>query len=147
MTLVKFNQKPFEGSFNNFVDDLIAGFPVLSKNESNQAWKGFVPVNIKETEKNYSIEIVAPGFEKTDFKISLDQQILTISAEKQNEVKAENEKQIRKEYSYRSFKRSFTLNEKTDGEAIDAKYVNGVLTLNLPKKEIVKESAKEINIS
>ena len=151
MTLVKFNPKPFEGSFNNFVDDLIAGFPVLSKNESNQAWKGFIPVNIKETEKNYSIEIVAPGFEKTDFKISLDQQILTISAEKQNEAKADsdsyrNEKQIRKEYSYRSFKRSFTLDEKTDGAAIDAKYVNGVLTLNLPKKEEVKPSAQQINI-
>jgi len=151
MTLVKFNQKPFEGSFNNFVDDLIAGFPVLTGNEAGQAWKGSVPVNIKETEKSYSIEVVAPGFEKSDFKISLDQQILTIAAEKQNEVKADadsnrNEKQIRKEYSYRSFKRSFTLDEKTDGAAIDAKYVNGVLTLNLPKKEPVKPSVQQINI-
>ena len=148
MTLVKFNQKPFEGSFNNFVDDLIAGFPVITRNDQ---WKGFVPVNIKETEKNYSIEIVAPGFEKNDFIVSLDQQILTVSAEKQNEVKAgadsnQNEKQIRKEYSYRSFKRSFTLNEKTDGSAIDAKYVNGVLTLNLPKKEEVKPSVQQITI-
>ncbi|MEP7374936.1 MAG: Hsp20/alpha crystallin family protein [Chitinophagaceae bacterium] len=151
MTLVKFNQKPFEGSFNNFFDDLVAGFPVINKNEALQEWKGFVPVNIKETEKNYSIEIVAPGFEKNDFKVSLDQQILTVSAEKQNEVKADadsnqNEKQIRKEYSYRSFKRSFTLNEKTDGSAIDAKYVNGVLTLNLPKKEEVKPAVQQINI-
>ena len=146
MTLVKFNQKPFEGTFNSFVDDLIAGFPVLTKNEAIQQWKGFVPVNVKETEKNYNIEIVAPGFEKNDFKVSLDQQILTVSAEKQNEVKAENEKQIRKEYSYRSFTRSFTLDEKTDGAAIDAKYVNGVLTLNLPKKEEVKPSVKQISI-
>jgi HSP20 family protein len=151
MTLVKFNQKPFGGSFNNFVDDLIAGFPVLTKNEASQQWEGFVPVNIKETEKNYSIEMVAPGFEKTDFKISLDQQILTVSAEKQNEVKSDSdnyrhEKQIRKEYSYRSFKRSFTLDEKTDGAAVDAKYVNGVLTLNLPKKEEVKPSVQQINI-
>jgi HSP20 family protein len=151
MTLVKFNQKPFEGSFNNFVDDLIAGFPVLNRNEADQVWKGSVPVNIKETEKSYSIEVVAPGFEKSDFKISLDQQILTIAAEKQNEVKTEgdsnrNEKQIRKEYSYRSFKRSFTLDEKTDAAGIDAKYVNGVLTLNLPKKEVVKPSVQQINI-
>ena len=112
MTLVKFNQRPFEGNFNNLVDDLFANFPVFSKNEGNQLWKGFVPVNIKETDKNYNIEIVAPGFEKSDFKISLDQQILTVSAEKQNEVKADsdsngNEKQIRSEYSYRSSKRSF----------------------------------------
>ena len=144
MTHVKFNRKPFEGTFNNLVDDLFAELPVLYKNEQN--WKGTVPVNIKETDKNYSIEIVAPGFEKTDFKISLEQQLLTISAEKKNEVKEENEKQIRSEYSYRSFKRSFTLDEKTDGSKIDAKYVNGVLTLNLPKKEEVKPVVKEINI-
>ena len=144
MTHVKFNRRPFEGTFNNLVDDLFAEFPVLYKNEQN--WKGTVPVNIKETGKNYSIEIVAPGFEKTDFKVNLDQQLLTISAEKKSEAKEENEKQIRKEYSYRSFKRSFTLDEKTDGNNIDAKYVNGVLTLNLPKKEEVKPAVKEINI-
>lgn len=144
MTHVKFTRKPFEGTFNNFVDDLFVDLPVLYKNEQN--WKGTIPVNIKETDKNYSIEIVAPGFEKTDFKINLEQQLLTISAEKKNEIKAENEKQIRNEYSYRSFKRSFTLDEKMDGTHIDAKYVNGVLTLNLPKKEEVKPAIKEINV-
>ncbi len=153
MTLVKFNHKPFQGSFNNLVDDLFADLPVFYKNGFDQQWKSSVPVNIKETDKNYSIEVVAPGFEKTDFKISLEQQLLTISAERKTEVNenSENknnpaEKQIRKEYSYRSFKRSFTLNEKTDEANIDAKYVNGVLTLNLPKKEEVKPSVKEISI-
>jgi HSP20 family protein len=151
MTLVKFNHRPFQGSFNNFVDDLFAELPVFHKNGFDHQWKSSVPVNIKETDKNYSIEIVAPGFEKTDFKISLEQQLLTISAEKKTEVKENqdnnpNEKQIRKEYSYRSFKRSFTLGEKADGANIDAKYVNGVLTLNLAKKEEVKPSVKEINI-
>jgi HSP20 family protein len=145
MTLVKFNRKPFEGSFNNFVDDFFAGLPVLTKNEKDlQA--GFVPVNVKETEKNYNVEIVAPGFDKADFKVSIDDQLLTISAEKKNEVKEENEKQIRREYSYRSFKRSFSLDEKTDVNNIDAKYVNGVLTLNLPKKEEVKPVAQQINV-
>ena len=151
MTLVKFNHKPFQGSFNNFVDDLFAELPVFHKNGFDQQWKSSVPVNVKETDKNYSIEIVAPGFEKTDFKVSLEQQLLTISAEKKTEVKENannnpNEKQIRKEYSYRSFKRSFTLDEKTDDTNSDAKYVNGVLTLNLPKKEEVKSSVKEISI-
>jgi HSP20 family protein len=145
MTLVKFNRRPFEGSFNNFVDDLFTNFPVLTKNDGDQAL-GFAPVNIKETEKNYNIEIVAPGFEKADFKVNVDEQILTISAEKKNEAKEENEKQIRREYSYRSFKRSFTLDEKTDVNGIDAKYVNGVLTLNLPKKVEVKTPAQQINI-
>lgn len=151
MTLVKFNRKPFEGSFNNFVDDLFTNFPVYTKNDGDQAL-GFAPVNIKETEKNYNIEIVAPGFDKADFKVSVDEQILTISAEKKNEVKEDasaslsTEKQIRKEYSYRSFKRSFTLDEKTDVNGIDAKYVNGVLTLNLPKKVEVKTPVQQINI-
>lgn len=144
MTHVKFNRKPFEGTFNSLVNDLFAEIPVLYKNEQN--WKAAVPVNIKETDKNYSIEIVAPGFEKADFKVSLEQQLLTISAEKKNEAKEENEKQIRSEYSYRSFKRSFTLDEKMDGSNIDAKYVNGVLILNLAKKEEVKPSVKQISI-
>ncbi|MFC0775558.1 MULTISPECIES: Hsp20/alpha crystallin family protein [Terrimonas] len=146
MTLVKFNRKPFEGTFNSLIDDLFTEFPVFSKNEAYPKWTGSVPANIKENEKSYSIEIVAPGFEKTDFKVSLDQQLLTISAEKKDEVKEENEKNIRREYSYRSFKRSFTLDDKTDGTNIDAKYVNGVLTLNLPKKEVVKPAVKEITI-
>ena len=144
MTQVKFNRRPFEGTFNTLIDDLFADLPVLYKNEQNG--KGTVPVNIREKEKSYTIEIVAPGFEKTDFKISLEDQLLTISADKKTEVKEENEKQIRREYNYGSFKRSFTLDEKTDGSNIDAKYVNGVLTLNLPKKEEVKPSVKEISI-
>ena len=146
MTLVKFNRRPLEGSFNNLVDDLLANFPVFTGSDAGQPWKGSVPVNISETEKNYNIEIVAPGYEKADFKISIDDQILTISAEKQSEVKEESKKQIRNEYNYRSFKRSFTLDERTDATGIDAKYVNGVLTLNLPKKEEVKTPAQQISI-
>lgn len=147
MTLVKFNRKPFDKSFNSLFEDLFTDIPVLYKNDvSESSWKGFAPVNIKETDKNYSLEVVAPGFEKTDFKVNLDQNILTISVEKKNEVKTENEKLVRKEYSYRSFKRSFTLDEQIDSNNIEANYVNGILTLNLPKKETVKASATEITI-
>ena len=146
MTQTKFTRKPFEGSLNSFVDDLFTELPVFIKNEFNQTVrKGFVPVNVKEIEKGYQLEIVAPGFEKTDFKINLDQNLLTISAEKKNEVK-ENEKQIRREYNYSSFKRSFTIDEKIDATNIAANYVNGVLTLNLPKKEEVKVPVTEIVI-
>jgi HSP20 family protein len=92
------------------------------------------------------LELVAPGFSKEDFKINLENDILTVSAEKKAEEKKENVKQVRSEYSFRSFKRSFTINEKIDATTIDAKYVNGVLILNLPKKAEVKASAKEIKI-
>ena len=147
MTHVKFNRKPFEGSFNNLVDELFTELPGLLKSELNQNLnKGFIPVNIKETEKSYQLEVVAPGFEKTDFKINLDQSLLTVSAEKKEEVKDEKQKQIRREYSYQSFKRSFTVDEKIDATNIEASYINGVLILNLPKKEVVKASATEISI-
>jgi HSP20 family protein len=147
MTHVKFTRKPFEGTFNNFVDDLFTELPAFFKNEFNYSErKGFVPVNVKETEKSYQLEVVAPGFERTDFKVNLDQNILTISAEKKNDEKENAEKQIRKEYNYRSFKRSFTLDEKIDATNIDATYINGVLTLNLPKKAAVKAPATEISI-
>ena len=147
MTNVKFNRKPFEGTFNTFVDDLFTELPALFKTEFNNSdRKGFVPVNVKETEKTYQLDVVVPGFEKTDFIINLDQNLLTISAEKKNDVNQETDKQIRREYSFRSFKRSFTLDEKIDATNIDASYINGVLTLNLPKKETVKASATKIVI-
>jgi HSP20 family protein len=147
MTHVKFNRKPFEGTFNTFVDDLFTELPAFFKNDFNNGdRKGSIPANVKETEKTYQLEIVAPGFEKTDFTINIDQNLLTISVEKKEEMKQENEKQIRREYSYRSFKRSFTLDEKIDATNIEASYINGVLTLNLPKKETVKASATNIVI-
>ncbi|HEY6504130.1 MAG TPA: Hsp20/alpha crystallin family protein [Chitinophagaceae bacterium] len=148
MTQVKFSRRPFETTFNSLVDDLFAEMPVLFKNGNNQPQqgKGFAPVNIKETEKSYRLDVAAPGFDKADFKINLDQDVLTVSVEKKEEVKNENEKEIRMEYSYRSFSRSFTLDEKIDAAGIEAKYVNGILTLNLPKKEEVKSASKEISI-
>lgn len=148
MTHVKFNRKPFEGTFDNFVDDLFTELPVLLKNDFNVFdRKGSVPVNVKETENSYQLEVVAPGFEKADFNIKLDQNLLTITGEKKEAVKDDNQKQIRKEYSYRSFKRSFTVDDKVDATKIEASYINGVLLLNLPKKEVVKASATEIKIN
>ena len=132
---------------STLVDDLFTELPALFKTEFNNGErKGLVPVNVKETDKSYQLEVVAPGFEKTDFKLTLDQHLLTISAEKKNEEIKETEKQILREYSYRSFKRSFTLDEKIDATNIEASYINGVLILNLPKKEVVKASATEIVI-
>ena len=152
MTQVKFNNRPFEKSFNNIIDELVYGLPVFVNEGFNSLSKeGLVPVNIKETGNSYSLDVIAPGFNKEDFKVNLDDTILTISAEKKPEVKEDSdsnrkEKQIRKEFSIRSFKRSFTIDEKIDATGIEASYVNGVLILNLPKKTEVREAAKEIII-
>ncbi len=147
MTHSKFHSRNYNRNFDNMVDELFSGLPVVLNDGYNFLTKpGYVPVNIKENTNGYSLEVIAPGFEKSDFKVNIDNNILTISAEKKSEEKTENEKQVRKEYSYRSFKRSFTIDDKIDATAIDASYVNGVLTLNLPKRTEVKEAAKDIEI-
>ena len=148
MTQSKFHNRNFDRSFDNMVDDLFHGLPVVLNDGYNFLTKqGYVPVNIKESGSGYILEIIAPGFEKTDFKVNIENNVLTISAEKKSEEKAEGQKQIRKEYSYRSFKRSFTIDDKIDATAVEASYVNGVLTLNLPKKAEVREAAKDIKIN
>ena len=142
MTVVKFNNRPANGF--NLLDGFFNELPTFFKDDFGAKAQGLIPVNVKETKDAYQLEVVAPGFEKYDFNVNLEKNILTVSAEKKSETENKDEKQIRKEYNYQSFKRSFTIDEKVDAEKIEAKYVNGVLTLNLPRKEEVKASAKEI---
>jgi HSP20 family protein len=101
-------------------------------------------VNIKETDNSYEVEMAAPGMKKEDFKIELDNNILTISSEKSQEYEegGENEKYSRKEFSYQSFQRSFSLpKEVVDEDKIEARYKDGVLHLNIPKREEAKQKA------
>ncbi len=149
MTVVKFNNKPANGF--SLLEDFFNEIPTMFRDDFGTRLKNSVPVNIKETKDAYVLEVVAPGFEKNDFTLNREKNILTLSGENKNEVTDDpnsprEEKEIRSEYIYRSFKRVFTLDEKIDGEKIEAKYVNGVLTLNLPKKVEVKASAKEISV-
>lgn len=147
MTLVRFNTKPANKSFNNLMDDFFATVPSLLQSDYGTLnFKFSTPVNMRETEKDYVLEVIAPGFQKEDFKINLDNNMLTVSAEKKMEEENKKEKYIRKEFRFQPIKRSFTIDEKVDAENIAAKYLNGVLTLNLPKKEEVRTSTKEITI-
>ncbi|MGZ3838520.1 MAG: Hsp20/alpha crystallin family protein [Flavisolibacter sp.] len=148
MTLVRFNNQPGVKYFNNLMDDLLPSMPSLFREEFNGAGlKNGVPVNIRETESGYLLEVIAPGREKEDFRIDLVKNILTISSEKQAQPEKTEEKAVRTEFRFPSFKRSFTVEENIDAAAITAKYVNGVLSLNLPKKEEVKQTAKQITIA
>jgi len=147
MAIVKFYNRPINKSFNNFMDDFFATVPsILSDDFITPNFRSFTPVNIRETENDYVLELIAPGFHKEDFKINLDNNTLTVSAEMKEETENKNEKFIRKEYKQQSFSRSFTIDEKIDAENISAQYVNGVLTLNLAKKQEVKPPVKEISI-
>ena len=95
-------------------------------------------VNIKQAEDKYSVEMSVPGFDKNDFNIELNQNELIISSEKEENKEHEGEKYTRKEFSYQSFRRSFTLPETVDGDKISAQYKDGVLYVDIPNREEAK---------
>lgn len=128
MSIVKRNSLFFPSLMNDLVrPDWFGGMENLNTN--------LPAVNIKNNTENFELELAIPGGKKDDFKIEVDNDVLTIS----NEVKSENEEAkenySRREFSYSSFKRVFTLPETVDGTKIDAAYENGILKLTLPKKE------------
>ena len=96
-------------------------------------------VNIIEDNNQYMVSLAVPGFKKEDFIIDMDGNMLTISSEKEENKEEKEERFTRREYSYTSFSRSFTLPEDVNLNAIDAKYENGVLNITLPRKEDAKK--------
>ncbi|MFZ4260689.1 Hsp20/alpha crystallin family protein [Sphingobacterium sp. HJSM2_6] len=92
-------------------------------------------VNITESVEGFSIELAAPGLKKSDFKINVDKNIMSISVEKKEEQTEDTKVYSKKEFSYTSFSRSFTLPEVVDYASIDASYEDGVLAIKIGKKE------------
>lgn len=92
-------------------------------------------VNIVEEKDDFRIEVAAPGLDKKDFKIDLNNNVLTISSEKNDEKEEKSERFMRREFSYSSFKRSFTLPETAQVDKIVANHKNGILQISIPKKE------------
>ena len=104
-------------------------------------------VNITEHKDEYQVSLAAPGLKKDDFKIDVNGNMLTISSEKEVSKEEKDERFTRKEYSYSSFSRSFTLPEEINKEKIEAKYEDGVLKISMPRKEEAKKpSAKQIAV-
>ena len=132
MSLVRFsNQVP--SLFDRFFEGDL--FDWSNRNFSNTNTT-LPSVNIKENPDEFKVEVAAPGFDKGDFKLELNHDVLTISSEKQmeNEIK-DDEHFSKREFSYQSFTRSFTLPNIADSERIDANYENGILRVSIPKKE------------
>lgn len=140
MTLVRRRREPdFFTNVPSFFDDFLTkdlfDLPRLSRKEGYT----MPSVNIIENGEYYRVEVAAPGLKKDDFKIELDNNVLTISSEFENKEEIEDENYTRKEFNYGSFQRSFTLPEDVvDTEKINAKYDNGVLNIMIPKREEVK---------
>ena len=121
-------------------EDLFPGF--------EQEWSLNPAVNIIEGEQEFKVEVAAPGLLKEDFKVHIEKNILEISAEKKDEQVTENKKFLRKEFNYSEFKRTFSLPSSVDAEKIKAGHKNGVLTVEIPKKDEAKVNPrKQISVS
>ncbi len=138
MNLIRFNRFPLHsGLLNNFDDDYFT----FDKKE------GTLPaVNIHEDDKQFTLEFAVPGMKKEDFRISLENQVLTVSSENKEEKEETEANFTRKEFYYNSFSRSFTLPKSIDTNKIKADYKDGILTVSLPKSKEAKLS-REIKIS
>ncbi len=132
-------------NINNVFDEIFSSFPTTWGSDSrNETY--IPPVNIHETAEAFHVELNAPGRNKEDFKINVEKGILTVSFKQNIAEEKKDYKTIKREFTSRSFKRSFSIEEKIDAEKIQAHYENGILKLLLPKKEEVKIAPKEIQI-
>lgn len=145
MTLVKFSNGNRGTALNPWIGDVFDNF--FNDNFLSDRMVSRVPaVNISETDEHYHIELAVPGLSKEDFKINLDENVLSISAEKKEESQEEKKNYSRKEYSYTSFVRSFNLPDSVDQSSIEAAYQNGVLKIDVAKREEAKHQTREISI-
>ncbi|MBS1528752.1 MAG: Hsp20/alpha crystallin family protein [Bacteroidetes bacterium] len=146
MTLVKFNSdKRSNGSlvpnFNDVFDS------IFNDTFFNDRMIARVPAaNISESQDHYHVELAAPGLKKEDFRIGLERNVLNISVEQQSESQDADRNYSKREYSYNSFVRSFTLPESANPENIEASYTDGVLKIDIAKREEAKIVRRQIEI-
>lgn len=144
MSVVKWKNRPVFPSINSMLDSLFSNttdfYSEVEKGTSIPA------VNVTETDDSFGLEVAAHGKSKKDFKVEVDNGVLSISSENEETKETEEKNYTRKEYSFNSFCRSFTLPENVDPEGIKAKYVDGVLNVTVPKKEPSKPEVKSIKV-
>ena len=142
MSLIKFKKSPFENLLTpDFLDFNTSNlfndrFWLRKMNEP--------ALNIKETADEFEIELAAPGYNKKDFKVTIDEGCLNISAKKEEEKEEKDENYSRKEFSYSSFERSLELPDTIANEKVKAKYDNGILKFSLVKKEEAKKEKPNV---
>lgn len=140
-------------SFGNVVDNLFQNS--LRRFFDGNFWEsdlplstGTVPVNVRETEQQYEMDVVAPGCRKEDFHVNIQDNLLTISFNHKEDKQEQDQKAgwVRNEYLKRSFSRTFTLDDTVDVNRINATYTDGILRLTLPKNEKAKTLSRNIEI-
>jgi len=128
----------------NIFNDLLNEFSIHT---NDQRKLSFPAANIKETEKEFNLILAAPGIEKKDFNIDITDNVLTISTERKIENEEVDKNYSHKEFDYQNFKRAFTLpKDIVNVDSIKASYKNGELIINIPKKEIIEERSKLIEV-
>ncbi|MCC8410762.1 Hsp20/alpha crystallin family protein [Mucilaginibacter sp. UR6-1] len=146
MTLVKFNadkrnNRSLLPGFNDVFDS------IFHDTFFNDRLTSRVPAaNISETEDHFHVELAAPGLKKEDFKLNLDRNVLNISVEQRTDNDDEQKNYSKREYSYASWVRSFSLPESADPENIEAGYTDGVLKIDIAKREEAKMVRRQIEI-
>ena len=146
MKLTRWHSQDGIPGFSNILENFF-GKDITSSFE--KTYEGNIPsVNIIEAQNNYVIEVAAPGLKKQDFKVRTQHNLITIETSDQTEREESKVNYTRREFSYHSFQRSFTLPDNVEAEKIEAKYTDGVLTISIPKKQeyISRAVAKEIDI-
>ena len=134
--LAKRNENYLPSFFDRFLNNELMDWGHSNYSSTNTSLPA---VNVKETADDFVIELAAPGMEKKDFKINFKNNVITISSEKENNKEENNGNYTRREFSYQSFQRSFTVPENAIlSDKIEAKYNNGIMQVTLPKREEVK---------
>jgi len=140
--LAKYNKSYAPAYRDDFFNDLV------SRKYYGRNYASTPAVNIIESKDGFRIDVAAAGLSKNDFKIDIDEDILTISAKKEEDTKENEPNYTRREFNFTSFSRSFVLDETIDQDGIKAEHVDGILKIHLPKKEeMVKKGPKNIRIS
>jgi HSP20 family protein len=146
----KENARP--ATFGSVVDQLFQQNLDRWFNDESWGFNGLqhrttVPVNLRETDKTYELELVAPGLQKQDFQLNFSGDTLTVSFEhKEENTQQDNQRWLRREYRKQSFARTFNIDETVDVDKASARYDNGVLQLTLPKKEHAQRISRTIDI-
>ncbi len=142
--------RSFGGQLVSPFDELVNGFfgrDIAQFMGGDDLQRTAPSVNISERKDGFKLDLLAPGFTKEDMKLNVEDDVLTISAEKKHESLEENERWTRREYALNAFKRSFRLPENTKHEQIKAEFNNGVLSVNIPKAEPSKPATRQISIN
>ena len=146
MTLARRTENFLPSLFDRFFNSDLMDWNLTNFSSTNTTLPA---VNVKETDDDYILEVAAPGMSKKDFKVNFQNNVLTVSSEKQEEKDENDDNYTRREFCYQSFQRSFTVSQQNvDSDKITASYADGILSVKIPKREEVKpKPAREIKIA